>query len=156
MMLRPTARSPSGFAEFKEPEHDFEGSPRMGRSFTITTDQNIEVVEWIVMPDQQSSVRRVAYKLACPTIATYEIMSNYLSMKKVSTRWVPGLLIPIQQLSQESKVNPDNYLDRIVTDDEIWVYCYDPLSQQEVLIRTKPGEETQQVDFVEQDQLKRS
>ena len=109
-MLRPTAPSPSGFAKFKEPERDFEDSPRMGHSFTITTDQNIEVVEQIVIPDRQSSVRLVAYELAIPTITTYEIMSNYLSMKKVSTRWVPELLTPIQQLSQESKVNPDNYL----------------------------------------------
>ena len=38
-------------AEFKDPERAFEDAPRMGRPSTITTDQNIEAVERIVMRD---------------------------------------------------------------------------------------------------------
>ena len=54
---------------------------------TITTNQNIQAVEQIVMRDWQISLRRVAYKLSIPTTTTvYEIMSNHLGMKKVSTR----------------------------------------------------------------------
>ena len=61
-------------------------------------------------------------------------------MKKVSTRWVPKLLTPIeranhvyccQELLRKSEVQPDSYFHRIVTDDEIWVYYCDSLSQQE-------------------------
>ena len=72
-------------------------------------------------------------------------------MKKVSTRWVPKLLSPIQHptlvdccqaLLQASEVNPDDYFDRIVTGDETWVYYYDPLSQQEAKVWKKSGEET--------------
>ena len=67
-------------------------------------------------------------------------MSNYLGMKKASTRWVPKLLTPIQranrldccqELLQESEVNPDNYFHRIVTGDETWIYYGEPLSEQE-------------------------
>ena len=50
------------------------------------------------MHDRQISVRRLAYELPIPTTTTttvYEIMSNHLGMKKVSTRWVPKLLTPI-------------------------------------------------------------
>ena len=65
----------------------------MSRSSTITTDENIQAVEQIVMRDWQISARR----LAC----------------------------------EESEVNSDNYFHCIVTNDETWLYYYDPLSQQE-------------------------
>ena len=78
-------------------------------------------------------------------------MSAHVSMKKVSTRWVRKFLTPIQhanrvdccqELLQESEVNSDNYFHRIVVDDETWLYYYDLLSQQEVKIWKKAGEET--------------
>ena len=59
-MLHPIAPSPSGFAEFKEVKRDFEDLPRTGCPSTITTDQNIEAVERIIVPDRQITVRRVA------------------------------------------------------------------------------------------------
>ena len=77
-------------------------------------------------------------------------MSNYLDTKKVSTKWVPKLFIPIQranrvdccqELLQENKVNPDNCFDRIVTSNETWVYYYDRLSQQEAKVWKKSSEE---------------
>ena len=80
------------------------------------------------MRDRQSSVCRVAYKLAISITTVYEIMSNHMGMKKISTRWVPKLLTPIrranrldccQELLQDSEVNPDNYFQLIVTGDEI-------------------------------------
>ena len=127
-------------ARFKEPESDFEDSSRTGRPFTITTDQNTEAVKRIIMRDRQISVHRLAYELLIPTTTIYEIMSNDLGMKKVSTRWEPKLLTPIQctnrvdcceELLLENEVNPDKYFDRIVTGDETWAYYYDLLSQQE-------------------------
>ena len=75
--------------EFKEPEHDFEDSPRMDCAYTITTDQNFQAVEWTVMGDRQLPVRRLAYELPIPTTTTttvYELMSSHLNMKKISTR----------------------------------------------------------------------
>ena len=80
------------------------------------------------MHDRQISVRRLAYELSIPTITVHEIMSNHLSMKKVSTGWVPKLLTTIQranrlecyqELLQESEVNSDNYFDCIAIGDEI-------------------------------------
>ena len=48
------------------------------------------------MRDRQIPVHRLAYELPIPTATVSEIMSNHSSMKKVSTRWVPKLLTPIQ------------------------------------------------------------
>ena len=69
----------------------------MDRPSTITTDDNIEAVARIGMRDRQISICCVAYELPIPTTTTvYVIMSNHLDMKKLSTRWVLKLLIPIQ------------------------------------------------------------
>ena len=73
--------------EFRNPERAFEDAPRMGRPSTITADENIEAVEWIVMRDRQISIRRLAEKL--PII--HEIMNNHMGMKKVCTQWIPKL-----------------------------------------------------------------
>ena len=47
-----------------------------------------------------------------------------------------------QELLQESEVNLDSYYDRIVTNDETWVYYDDLLSQQEAKIWKKASEAT--------------
>ena len=70
-------------AEFKNSERTFEDASRMSRLSTITTDENIEAVERIVMHDRQVSFRRVAYKLAIPKTIIHEIMDNQLGTKKV-------------------------------------------------------------------------
>ena len=93
-MLRLTAPSPSGLLNSKRAIED---SPRTDRPSIITTDQNIEAVERIVIRDQQISMRRLAYQLAITATTTvHEITSNHLLMKKISTRWVPKLLTLIQ------------------------------------------------------------
>ena len=65
-------------AEFKNPERGFEDAPRMDRSSTITTDENVEAVERIVMRNRQVSVHRVAYELVIPKTIIHEIMDNQL------------------------------------------------------------------------------
>ena len=137
--------------EFKNPERAFEDAPRISPPSTITTDENIEAVERIVMRDQQISVSGVGYELGIPKTTIHEIMDNQLSMKKVCTRWVLKLLTPIQranrldccqELLQERKVNPANFFDSIVTGDESWIHHYDPLSQLKAKVWKRSGERT--------------
>ena len=108
-------------AVFNNPEHGFEDASRMGRrSSTITTQENIEAVQRIVMRHRQISVRRLAEEL----VIIHEIIDNQLDMKKVYTRWILKLLTQIQranhvdccqELLQDSEVNPDNFFYSIVT-----------------------------------------
>ena len=113
--------------------------------------KTLKPVGRILIRDRQVYVLRLAYELPIPTTAVYEIMSNHLGMKKISTRWVAKLLTPIQhanrvncchELLENREINPDNYFDRTVTGDETWVYYYDRLSQQETKVWKKAGEET--------------
>ena len=114
-------------AEFMNPERGFEDAPQMGRPSTITTDENIEAVERIVMRNRQVSARRVAYELGIPKTTIHKIMDNHMGMKKVCTWWVKKLLTPIQRVNrvdccqqflQESEVNPINFFDCIATGNE--------------------------------------
>ena len=138
-------------AEFKDPERAFEDAPGMGRLSTITADENIEAVERIVMRDRQISIRRLAKELAIPKTIIHEIMDNQLGIKKVCTRWVPKLLIPIQranhvdccqELLQQSEVNPTKFSHYIVTGHESWIHHYDPLSQLKAKVWKRLGEQT--------------
>ena len=114
-------------AEFMNLERGFEDAPRMGHPSTITTDENIEAVERIIMYDRQISIRRLAEELVIPKTIIHEIMNNHMGMKKVCTRWGPKLLTPVQrvnrvdccqELLQRSEVNPVKFFDCIVTGDE--------------------------------------
>ena len=87
-------------AEFRKPARGFEDAPRMGRPLIITTEENIEAVERIVMRNRHVSVRPVAYELAIPKTIIHKIMDNQLGMKNVCTRWILKLLTPIQCASR--------------------------------------------------------
>ena len=49
------------------------------------------------MHDRQISVRCVTDKLPISKTLLYEIMSDYLGIKKACMRWVPKLLVPFQR-----------------------------------------------------------
>ena len=118
-------------AEFKDPEHGFEDLPRPGRPSIATDEESIKAIERIVMRDRQISFCRVAYELDISSTSVYEMMNSQLDIKKVSTRWVPKLLTPIQranrvdcceELLQESEADPADFFYHIVTGDETWMY----------------------------------
>ena len=138
-------------AEFKDPERGFEDAPQTGCSSITIPNENIEADEQTVLRDRQISVRRVADELSIPKTSVYEIMRDHLGKKKVCTRWVPKLLTLLQcairvecceELLQQSEANPFTFFDRIVTNDEFWVYHCGPLSQMEAKVWKKPDETT--------------
>ena len=152
-------------AEFKDPESGFENAPRGDRPSTITTDENSQAIERIVIHDRQISVRRVADELGISKSRVHDIMSNQLGMNKVCTRWVPKLPTPLQrinrveccqELPQEREADPAKFFGRIIIGGESWIYHYDPLTQLEAKVWKKPGEHKLQLDLVNKDQLERS
>ena len=150
-LLHRTALSPSEWLNSRIQNVASKMHPEWARPSTITTQENIEAVGRILMGNQKVSVRRLAEELTIPKTTIYEIMNNHMGMKKVCTRWVPKLLIPIQranrvyccqELLQQSEVNPDKIFDSIVTGDESWTHHYDPLSQLEAMVWKRLGEQT--------------
>ena len=152
-LLHRTALSTSGWlTEFNNPERAFEDAPGMGRPSTITTNQNIEPVERILMPDRQVSLRRLAYELVVPKTTVHEIIDNQFAMKKVCTWWLPTLVTPIQRQQscgllsrapvRERSKSGQLFFDFILTGDESWIHQYDPLSQLEAKVWKKSDQQT--------------
>ena len=126
--------------EFNNPERTLEDSPRMGRPSTITSQENIEAVERIVMRNRQVSASCLPEELGISKTIIHEIMNNQLNMKKVCVWWILKLLTPIQrahrvdccqELLQQSEVSPDNFFHSIVTCDVFCIRHYDPSSRLE-------------------------
>jgi len=78
----------------------------------------------------------------------YRTLTENLNMNKVCARWVPRLLQQDQKAARvrlsRSFLNRydhegDQFLHRIVTMDETWLYLYEPESKQQSLVWKHPG-----------------
>ena len=124
-------------AEFKDPIRDLEDALRSCRLPNALTDENIRAIEGVVMCDRQVSVQRVVDELDISKTLLYEIISDYLRMKKICTRWVPKLLTPLQLADRVDCC--EEFLENC-NQDPIgfflsycygWIHHCDPPSQQE-------------------------
>ena len=138
-------------AEFNNPTRTFEDPLRSVRPTTTLINLSIRAVEEIATYDQQISVRHVADKLDISKTSVDEIISDYLGMKKICTRWVLKLFTLVQRANQVNcceellencNQDPSGFSGRIVTKGETWIHYYDSLSQQEAKIWKKPNEKT--------------
>ena len=88
-------------AEFNDPTWSFEDAPRSGRPPT-PSDQWKYSSFWrgCDTHDRQISVRHIADELDISRTSLYEIMSDYLGMKKICTRWIPKHLTSLQLINR--------------------------------------------------------
>ncbi|XP_045458441.1 protein GVQW3-like [Melitaea cinxia] len=119
---------------FQQGRDTLEDDPRSGRPNTAVTDENIE---------------KIAEELGFSKERVGDIMHNHLHMNKVSARWVPKMLTPLDkqrrvETSEEfldlCKDNLEEICTRIVTVDETWIRQYDPESKQESMQWIEKGE----------------
>ena len=152
-------------AEFKDSTHAFDDPPRSGRIPTALTEESIRAVEKIVMRDRQISVRREADELYISITLLYEIISDYLGMKKVCMRLAPKLLTPLQCAARADcceafleNCNQDStaFFGRIVTENATWIRRYDSFSQQEATNLEENRQKTHQADHDSHHRLSRS
>ena len=117
-----------------------EDAPRSGRPATSINEEHVNKAEAMVYADRRVTVRFVAEALRISYGSAEEILTTNLRMKKVSARWVPRMLTPeqkqfrvqiSQQLLQRFRADPDDFLSRLVTQDETWIHHFDPESNVE-------------------------
>jgi len=83
--------------------------------------------------------REIAETIVISIGSVIEILHNRLEMSKISSRWVPRLLTK-QMMATRRDLSlvflnkfdqaPENFLQRIVTGDETWLYLHDSESKQ--------------------------
>lgn len=100
------------------------------------------------MEDGRVEVKAIAQKTNLSVGTIHDIIHDHLNMSKVSAKWVPRMLTPIQKDTRVACYsdfielcgeNPDGILQKIVTGDETWVHHYDPESKQESMQRHIKG-----------------
>ena len=87
-----------------------------------------------MVKDRRLSVRMIAEETDLDRNAVHRILTDHLQMRKICAKLVPKNLSVEQKanrleichnLQGRLKIEP-NFLDKVITDDELWVFDYDP------------------------------
>jgi hypothetical protein len=95
-------------------------------------------VQEIICADRHLAIRKVAEDVGIAFGMYQKILTEELQMRLVSAKFVPRLLTAEQKdnrlsvctdLRQRAQDNP-NFKCSLITDDESWIYGYDPETKQ--------------------------
>jgi len=112
-------------------------APRPGRPKTVTTP---EIIHELILEYRRISAKSIAEELGISRERGGSIIHEDLNMRKLSAKWVPKCLNVDQkrqrcQSSEQILVffrrDPNDFLSRLVTMDETWLYHYDPETKQQ-------------------------
>ena len=106
---------------------------RPGRHSTSTDNDHVERVRAVIHGNHRLTVREVADKVGISIGSCHQILTAKLQLHRVHAKVVPRLLTDDQkenhvEISQELLANAngnENFLKKIITGDETWVYEYD-------------------------------
>ena len=132
---------------FRDGRSSIEDDNRCGRP-AVVKGSIMEKVKEMVYTDRRHTLRSLASTLhvSCSTI--HDILKNELGMSKVCARWVPRLL---KEHERETRVRcseefvrryeneGEDFLDRIITTDETWLWHFDPETKAQSCIWKTPG-----------------
>lgn len=106
-----------------------------GAPKTATTQANVDKIHDLVMKDRRLTIRYLAEVCKISFGSVQGILTAVLELHKYSARWVPRLLTPdqkrnrvttSQRLLTQYRMNSADLLLRFVTEDECWVYHFEP------------------------------
>ena len=124
---------------FRQGRESTEDDPRSGRPSTSTSSDCVEAVKTLIDNNRKVTTREVAETLDISIGSVVEILHDHLGMSKISSRWVPRLLTKEMKAARRDlslvfmnkfDQGPENFLQRIITGDETWLYLHDPESKQ--------------------------
>jgi len=127
------------YKAFKDGREGVEDEERAGRPSTSRTENNVARVKAVLDRDRRLSVRLMAEEVGLPKTDVHRIITEDLHMRKICAKLVP------KNLSDEQKDNrvlvsrelldrvtsEPNFLQRVITGDETWVFEYDPTTKRQ-------------------------
>jgi len=127
-------------AQFQRGDFSTCDAPRTGRHKTVTTPEIIDQIHELIMEDRRISAKSIAEQLDISRERVGSIIREDLDMRKLSPKRVPKCLNTDQkrqrcqsseQLLEFFRRHPNDFLSRLVTTDETWLYLYDPETKQQ-------------------------
>jgi len=121
--------------QFKSGDFSTCDEPRPGRLKTVTTPVIIDQIHELILEDRRISAKSIAEKLGISSKRVGSIIHEDLDMRKLSAKWVLKCLNADQkrqpcqsaeQILEFFRDDPNDFLSRLVTMDETWLYHYDP------------------------------
>ena len=106
----------------------------------MTTPEIIDQIHKLILEDRQISDKSVTEQLGILRERVGPIIHDDLDMRKLSAKWVPKCLNVDQkrqrcqsseQILEFFRCDPNDFLSRLVTMDETWLYHYDPETKQQ-------------------------
>jgi len=106
----------------------------------VTTPEIIDQIHELFLEDGRISAKSLAEHLGISRDCVGSIIHEDLNMRKLSAKWVPKCLNADQkrqrcqsseQLLEFFRSDPNDFLSRLVTMDETWLYHYDPETKQQ-------------------------
>ena len=121
------------FKRFKEGRMSVGDDPRPGRPTKSTNDDHVARVRAVIRGNCRLTVREVADEVSISIQSCHPVFTDKLQMRRVSAKFVPRFLTDNQkenrvEISQELLAIANgnvNFLKKIITGDETWVYGYD-------------------------------
>ena len=122
------------FRRFKEGRTSAESDRRLGRPSISRNEEMIAKVRTIFRNNRRLTVREISDDCRISVGSCDAILTEDLHMKRVRAKFVPRLLTDDQREQRqtiahdlfERSCEDVQFLKNIVTDDESWVYGYDP------------------------------
>ena len=125
------------YRRFKDGWESFESDPRSGRPATSGTPKNVEHVLAAINKNRRLTVQELEEDMGIPQTIVSEILMEDLGKKCLVAKFVSWLLSQDQKefsvegaedLHETTDSDPD-FLKKVITGDESWVYGCDPLMQ---------------------------
>jgi len=127
-------------AQFKRGDFATCDAPRPARPKTVTTPEIIDQIHELILEDRRISAQSTAEQLSISRERVVSIIHEDLDMRKLSTKRVPKCLNAdkkrqrcqsSEQLLEFFRRDPNDFLSRLVTMDETWLYHYGPETKQQ-------------------------
>jgi len=127
-------------AQFKSGNFSTCDTPRPGRPKTVTNSEIIDQIHVLILEDRRILAKSIAEQLGISRERVGSITHEDLDMRKLSAKWAPKCVNADQkrqrcqsseQILQCFRRDPNDFLSRLLTADETWLYHYDPETRQQ-------------------------
>ena len=128
------------FADFKRGRTNTDDAKCSGRPNSTVVPKNIKEIHKMVLADRKLKSYKIADTLKISEGSVFTILHEYLSMRKLCSKWVPRLLTVNQKQKGAENLerclelfqsNKKDFFMRYVTMDETWIHHYTPESNRQ-------------------------